>query len=157
MTSMRVLEVQSDLAIEPDAFLSQCCLRTVNWELAPIVKMTAPRHWQRSRIVDWEVGGELFKSWILLFGLLPVDRHAFRLRKAAFDRGFDECSSSWMNKAWNHRREIRERGGGCTVVDRVEVVSRVPLLLPLLFPIYRLIFRHRHGRLRKKFGAGAAP
>jgi hypothetical protein len=153
---MRALEIQSDLAVGPDEFLSQCCLQTVNWELAPIVKMTAPSRWQNSRIADWEVGGPLFKSWILLFGVLPVDRHSFRLRKPTFDRGFDECSSSWMNRAWNHRREIRANDLGCTVVDRVEVASRVPLFAPLLMPIYRLIFRHRHSRLRRKFGGPAA-
>jgi hypothetical protein len=157
MAAMRSFEIQSDLAIPASEFLSQCCMQSVNWELAPIVRMTAPRPWQDSPIANWEVGSELFKSWILLFGLLPVDRHAFRLRKADFDRGFDECSSSWMNREWNHCREIRAHERGCTVIDRVAVVGRVPLLVPLLMPIYRFIFRHRHCRLRKKFRTFASP
>jgi hypothetical protein len=36
------------------------------------------------------------------------------------------------------------------------VQGRVPLLTALLLPIYRLVFRHRHNRLRSLYGHAAA-
>jgi hypothetical protein len=149
---MRSFEIQSDLAIAPAEFWSNVSLESVNWELAPFVRMTAPREWQDRPIPDWEVGRELFSSWILLFGMLPVDRHAFRLRAIGPGLEFHETSSSWTNRQWNHDREIRANQSGCTVIDRVSYATRLPLLAPLAGSIYRLIFRSRHHRLRKKYG-----
>jgi hypothetical protein len=152
---MPAFEIKSDLAIEASEFWSECSLESVNWELAPVVKMTAPADWKNRRIEDWEVGRELFKSWILVFGILPIDRHAFRLREIAPGCGFHERSSSWMNREWNHDRMIVPHDRGCTVIDRVEFISRLPILAPLQLPICRFIFQHRHRRLRKKYGRPA--
>ena len=110
------------------------------------------REWRDRRISDWEVGRELFRSWILFFGILPVDRHAFRLRAIGPGLEFHETSSSWMNREWNHDREIRANESGCTVIDRVSFATRLPLLAPLAGLIYRLIFLNRHRRLRKRYG-----
>jgi hypothetical protein len=153
---MRAFEIKSDLAIKASEFWSQCSLESVNWELAPFIRMTAPTDWQSQPIEGWPVGVELFKSWILLFGVLPVDRHAFRLREMAPGFGFYERSSSWTSREWNHDRTVVGNDHGCTVIDRVAVVSRVPILEPFLLPIYRLIFRHRHRRLRKKYARPTA-
>jgi hypothetical protein len=166
MAVMGAFEIQSDLAVEPGEFWSQCSLESVNWELAPIAKMTAPPAWANREISDWPVGAELFSSWILLFGVLPIDRHAFRLRETDCECGFNEASSSWINREWNHCREIRppairpaairSQSAGCTVVDRVAFVCRVPVVGALLTPLYKFVFWHRHRRLRKKYGAAAA-
>jgi hypothetical protein len=150
---MREFTIKSDLAIEASAFWSAASLRSVNWELAPIVSMTSPKEWQNSPICSWEGGADLFKSWILLFGLIPIDRHSFRLRHAPDGFGFDECSSSWINKEWNHRRTILAHDRGCTVSDQVAFVSRIPLASGWLMPIYKFAFWHRHRRLRKRYAA----
>jgi len=147
----RSFEIRSDLAIEAHEFWSKASLTSVNWELAPIVRMTAPPAWQSRPLATWEIGTELFKSWILLFGFLPIDRHAFRLREVSPGLGFREGSSSSVNREWLHDREIHARESGCTVIDRVSVVSRAPGITSLLMPIYRLVFWHRHRRLRRKY------
>jgi ligand-binding SRPBCC domain-containing protein len=149
---MPSFELQSELAIGAAEFWSNASLESVNWELAPLVKMTAPREWQVRRISEWEVGRELFRSWILLFGVLPVDRHAFRLRAIGPAFEFREASSSWINRRWNHDREVRASDAGCTVIDRVMFETRVALLAPLAGAIYLMIFRHRHSRLNQKWG-----
>lgn len=123
--------------------------------------MTVPPAWSNRGISDWPVGAELFSSWILLFGVLPIDRHAFRLRETDCECGFNEASSSWISREWNHRREIRpllvgSQSAGCTVVDRVAFVCRAPVVGGLLTPLYKFVFWHRHRRLRKKYGSAAA-
>jgi hypothetical protein len=151
----RSFEIRSDLAIEASEFWSKASLSSVNWELAPLVRLTSPPEWQHLPFADWRVGAELFQCWILLFGFLPIDRHMFRLRETSPEFGFREGSSSWINKEWNHDRTICAHERGCRVIDHVSVLSRVPVIAPLLMPIYRLIFRHRHRRLRQKYGARA--
>jgi len=149
---MREFTIQSDLAIEPDAFWTATSMDSVNWELGPIVKMTAPNPWKHSPMSQWEVDRDLFASWILLFGCIPIDRHAFRLRENGKSLGFCESSSSWINRQWQHDRSIVACAAGCTVSDRVTVEGRIPILSPLLMPVYKFIFRRRHRRLRKKYG-----
>src|SRR6202789_2657267 len=61
----RSFEIRSDLAIEAHEFWSKASLTSVNWELAPIVRMTAPPAWQSRPLATWEIGTEFFKSWIL--------------------------------------------------------------------------------------------
>ncbi len=106
---MRKFKIKSDLAIEPSVFWSKTSMRSVNWELWPIVRMTSPKEWENRPIDSWEGDVELFKSWILLFGLIPVDRHSFRLRNTPEGFVFNECSKSWVNKEWNHHRTILAR------------------------------------------------
>jgi hypothetical protein len=153
---MREFKITSELAIDPEAFWSACSMKSVNWELAPLVRMTSPTEWQNRPICKWVGGRDLFRSWILLFGFFPVDRHSFGLRETPQGLGFRESSSSWMNEEWNHERTILPSGHGCTVVDHVAFASRIPLVDACLSPVYQLIFRHRHRRLRKKYGRSDA-
>lgn len=127
-------------------------MNSVNWELSPFVRMTAPREWRDYPPERWETGRLLFRSWVLLLGVLPVDRHSFRLKHIHAGEGFQENSSSWLNREWNHERKLLPAEGGCRVIDHVSVVGRFPLLTALLMPVYRFVFRHRHARLRKKYG-----
>jgi hypothetical protein len=123
-------------------------MRGVNRELSPLVRMTVPAEWADIPISRWPTGMSLFTSWILLFGVLPVDRHRFSLRGVEADVGFDEVSSSIINRTWRHRRFVTSRESGVTLRDRVDFTCRVPLLGYLLLPVYRAVFTHRHRVLR---------
>ncbi|WP_394780219.1 hypothetical protein [Undibacterium sp.] len=154
---MREFTVTSDLAIDAAAFCAAMSMQTVNWELSPIVRMSAPPQWADCALDQWQTGRVLFKSWIFLFGFIPVDLHAFRLEEITADVGFQESSSSWMNREWRHQRTVVACVGGCTVTDQVIVDGRVPFISLLLMPVYRFIFRHRHRRLLHRYGkAGLA-
>ncbi|MES2104918.1 MAG: hypothetical protein V4634_12940 [Pseudomonadota bacterium] len=144
--------IQSRLAVNAAEFAAATSMQSVNWELSPIVRMTAPDEWKNCAIGQWETGRLLFKSWILLFGLIPVDLHAFRLQEIYAGAGFQECSSSTVNKEWRHRRMLAAHGSGCSVIDHVVVVGRLPLLSAMLMPVYKCVFRYRHARLRKRYG-----
>jgi hypothetical protein len=149
---MKEFTIRSKLDVAPQAFWAATSMQSVNWELAPLVRMTAPPEWRDCALSQWQAGRPLFKSWILLFGILPVDLHSFRLEAIDPEGGFLEASSSWVNKAWRHERKTLAGAGQCTVVDHVRVLGRCAPLTALLMPVYKWVFRHRHARLRSKFG-----
>ena len=66
--------------------------------------------------------------------------------------GFLERSSMLSNRLWEHERTIEPVAGGCTVTDRIAFEPRLPIPGRLLLPLYRTVFRHRHRRLRSRFG-----
>lgn len=128
----------------------------VNRELSPLIRMTAPPEWSNKAIVEWPTGTVLFSSWILLFGLFPIDRHKFFFQSIDRHLGFTEESSSLTNKLWRHRRSFDRTGSSCRVTDTVEFQCRLPLLAYILAPVYRLIFKHRHKVLRSYYGGSAS-
>jgi hypothetical protein len=142
----------SDLAVDVDVILATLTLGGVNAELWPLVRMTAPAAFTQRPLQEWPEGQHLFNSWILLFGILPVDRHAFFLQSVVPGKGFVETSSSTLNALWQHERTIVPITAGCRVTDIVEYRCRLPLLGFLLKPLYQLVFWCRHRYLRSRYG-----
>lgn len=142
----------SDLGVAVDVMLATLTLNGVNAELSPLVRMTAPAAFAQRPLQEWPERQHLFNSWILLFGLLPVDRHAFYLHAVMPGKGFVETSSSTLNALWQHERTIIPLAAGCRVTDIVEYRCRLPLLGYLLKPLYKLVFWRRHRYLRSRYG-----
>lgn len=127
----------------------------VNDELWPF-RMTAPAEWRTRDIASVPCGELLFRSWVLLLGVLPVDLHDFVLESQGPGYQFQESSSSLTNRQWRHQRVITPDGEhGCVLTDRLEIVPRIAVLGPLFAPVYRLIFWNRHRKLRRWFGEKA--
>ncbi|WP_373097066.1 hypothetical protein [Zhongshania sp.] len=124
----------------------------VNYELMPLVKMTTPSEWASKHLKLWPIGSELFSSVILLFGIIPVDIHKFKLSKVD-EAGFEERSDSLIHKKWNHSRTIKSLGSTCIVIDELEFVPKLRFLGPVMKPVYSAIFKHRHKRIAVKYGA----
>ncbi|MFV8751838.1 hypothetical protein ACNOYE_14935 [Nannocystaceae bacterium ST9] len=127
----------------------------INRELMPIVRMTHPRETASLADVDAvPLDQLLFRSWILLFGLIPIDRHMLRLRALDPPHGFHEDSWSWMQRRWQHRRTLAAIDETHTRVD--DIVEFEPRFggAWLLRPIYQRVFEHRHAVLRRRFGSG---
>jgi hypothetical protein len=142
----------SDLAVGVDVILATLTLNGVNAELSPLVRMMAPAAFAQRPLQEWPERQHLFTSWILLLGVLPVDRHAFYLHSVMPGKGFVETSSSTINALWKHERTILPIEAGCRVTDAVEYRCRLPLLGYLLKPVYTLVFWHRHRYLRSRYG-----
>ena len=149
-------EYTSELLCEKHTILQGFDLAAVNAELMPLVRMTAPSRWRDENLFSWPVQQPLFHSWVLLFGVLPVDLHRFCLESVDPASGFQEHSNTWMNRSWRHQRLIESTERGCRVTDRVQYESRLPLFGSLMRPVYKLVFRHRHRRLRRRYGAAPA-
>lgn len=126
----------------------------VNDELRPVMRMTAPAHVRELDEQTVVLGERLFRSWILLFGVLPVDYDDLTLVELEPGRRFLERSPMLSMRSWQHERVVEPHGGGCTVTDRLEFEPRLPLPAA---PVIGALFRHRHRRLRRRFGSPADP
>jgi ligand-binding SRPBCC domain-containing protein len=141
--------VSSRLAAPPDAVWARIAtVEGVNYELAPLVRMTVPRTWDGTLRP-----GPLGRSWILLGGVLPIDYDDLVLAVFEPGRGFRERSSLASAREWWHDRElIALPGGGTRVVDEIRFAPRIPGLGGLQAFVFEAFFRWRHRRLRRRFG-----
>jgi ligand-binding SRPBCC domain-containing protein len=127
-------------------------LAGVNRELWPLARMTYPAGRGRLSPETTPPGRPAFRSWILLFGLLPIDFDDLTLAELEPGRGFYEVSRLFSMKEWRHRRTVVPAAEGCVVRDEVACVPRWRWAGPVLFAVYRLAFVLRHRRLRHLFG-----
>ena len=123
----------------------------VNHELMPIVRMTCPPAMRRIDPATVPLGRFWFRSWLLLFGVLPIDYDHLRLVAIEPGRGFHEDSTMLSQRRWVHRRDLEPVGGGTRVRDRIEFEPRVAFLGPFMRVVFRAVFRHRHRRLATHF------
>jgi ligand-binding SRPBCC domain-containing protein len=125
----------------------------VNHELMPLMRMTAPRDFRRldpERIV---LGERLFRSWVFLFGVIPFEYDDLTLVELEPPRRFLERSPMMSMKLWQHERIVEPDGGGrCVVTDNLTFEPRMAFMRPLARLIVGFQFRHRHRRLRGRFG-----
>ena len=125
----------------------------VNLELWPFARMTAPPDLARLDASSLPMGRRLLRSWILVFGFLPVDYDDLTFAELTPGRRFLERSPMLTQRLWEHEREVvPEAAGGCLVRDRVRFEPRSRLLGRLQLPVFRLVFRNRHRRLVALFG-----
>lgn len=129
-------------------------MRGVNAELMPFVRMTYPPRWERLDREPAVPGHRLFRSILLVFGVLPIDVHAIALLKLDTGRGFLESSSSLLQRHWIHERTLQPESGGTRISDRVYIECRLPVLEIAVVPLVRTIFRRRHAHLRRSFADG---
>ncbi len=124
----------------------------VNDELWPIVRMTHPPDVERFDPATVPTAERLFRSWILLFGVVPIDYDDITLVRIEPGRGFLERSPLASQRLWEHERAIRPTDGGCIVVDRVRHDPRLRAGGRAQSAVLRQVFLHRHRRLRRRFG-----
>ena len=125
----------------------------VNDEFRPFLRMTFPPEVASLDPETVPIGERICRSWVLLFGVLPVDYDDLTLVSVDPPRGFHERSSMLTQRVWEHRRTIEPLGdGACRVTDRLTFEPRLKLPPQLFAPVFRLVFRWRHRRLRRTFG-----
>jgi hypothetical protein len=133
----------------------------INDELRPILRMTMPRAYRGKTIDDVEVGEPLGRSWIFLFGVLPVDCDDLMLAELEPGRRFRERSTMLSMSLWQHEREVVPVGEGeCEVTDRLMFTLRPPMawvpgMKRLAIATVRRLFAHRHRRLAERYGSSA--
>lgn len=127
----------------------------VNYELWPILRMTYPRWAERLDPGTVPLGRRIFRSWILLFGIVPCEYDDVRLERLDPGNGFLERSTMLGQRLWEHERTLEDPAGApgtCRLTDRVRFIPRLPAGGRVALAIVRRLFRHRHRRLRKAFG-----
>jgi hypothetical protein len=145
--------IESSLGAGPAAVWERAMsAEGINAELGPLLRMTVPRGLDSLDLHGLEPG-PLGRSWLLLFGLIPVDYDDIGLARIEPGRGFLERSTMLSMRLWEHERTIEAgEGGGATIADRLAWEPRLPLPGRLLRPLIAALFRHRHERLRRHFG-----
>lgn len=153
---LRTILFSSAVAAPPDDVWARVTTpEGINDELGPVLTMRMPSRWRGARIEDLPLDRPLGRAWLLLFGVVPVDCDTLRLTEVEPGRMFQERSTLVSANRWEHRRTLTPlSAGGTRVDDQVRVECRLARLTPLLAWIVTRLFRHRHRRLRARFGAG---
>jgi hypothetical protein len=149
--------IASSLRAEPAAVWERATsAEGINAELGPLLRMTVPRGAQSLDLHELQPG-PLGRSWLLLFGLVPIDYDDIGLERIEPGRGFLERSTMLSQRLWEHERTIEADAGGAVIVDRLAWEPRLPLPGRLPRPLIAAVFRHRHRRLRRHFGGARLP
>jgi ligand-binding SRPBCC domain-containing protein len=145
---VRRFRVSSRLAAAPEEVWARVTTpEGINDELWPVVRMTMPRG-ASVRL------GSLGRSWILLAGVLPIDWDDIHVAELREGRGFRERSRLGSARAWHHDRSLDALpGAGCRVVDEIGFDPRLRAVGGLQAFVLEAMFRWRHRRLRRRFGA----
>ncbi|HSN82045.1 MAG TPA: SRPBCC family protein [Polyangiales bacterium] len=145
-------DISTVLAADVETVWEHCSsMEGVSRELWPLLRMTYPdgaASLVSSRFVP---GKPLFRSTLLLFGVLPIDRTDLTLVELEPGRRFLERSPMATQRIWEHERLLEPIHGGTRVTDRVQWRGRfVGAGLPFAVAV-PVLFRWRHHRLKRLF------
>ena len=146
------LRFESHLAAAPDTVWRRVTsVAGIDDEMTPLLRMTFPRGMAALPEDGFVPGRKLCRSWLLLLRVLPVDWSDLTLAELEPGRRFLERSTMLSMAFWQHERIVAPSARGTTVVDNL---TFRPRLLPrvLARASVALFFRHRHARLRRRFG-----
>src|SRR5262245_3627555 len=111
MRQTRLLRFESSLAASAEEVWAVFgSMNGVSAERNPRLRMTAPPEASDLCIEDAPIGSPMFACWVLLGGIVPIDRHHFMLAEVEPGRGFVEDSTSWTERRWQHRRRVEPSG-----------------------------------------------
>jgi ligand-binding SRPBCC domain-containing protein len=128
-------------------------MRGVNAELRPFVRMTYPDFAETLSDAAIVPGRVVFRSWLLAGSVVPIDRHDLAFERVMDGEGFEEESTSLLQRRWRHERRLSDAPeGGCVVLDRLVIAPRLGIARPLVALTVRLLFEHRHRVLVRTFG-----
>ncbi len=126
----------------------------INREIMPFMLMTIPGSLKGVSIDDVEPGTVLGRSWLLLFGFIPIEYDDIGLAELEHGRRFLERSSMASIRFWEHERVLDVVGPKRTLVtDNIRYIVRYPVpgFTGLVGAAVRFLFSHRHRKLVKMF------
>ena len=129
-------------------------VKGIRLEMWPFFFMTTPKDVQSLNDIKITPGTRMFRSYVFLFGLLPIDYSDMTLLELSPRRGFIEQSPMGSMKLWRHERQIAPCPSGSSTViltDQLTFQPRVAKRFVGWF-IHR-VFIHRHKVLRANLGS----
>lgn len=127
-------------------------LRGISREMWPYFRMTTPRDIQSLNEITLTPGKPMFRSYVFLFGLLPIDYSDLTLIELDPGRGFVEQSPMGSMRLWRHERRLHptsDTQGVVTLVDQLTFEPRFASRLVGWFINH--VFTHRHQVLKHQF------
>ena len=147
-------EIASTLPVSAAELWKHCSsMRGVGRELWPLLRMTYPEGADSLVPEPFVPGQQLFRSTLLLFGALPVDRSDLTLVELEVGRRFLERSPMTTQRLWEHERVLEPVPNGTRITDRLLWEGKSRALTELYSIFVPLLFKWRHHRLRRIFGA----
>lgn len=125
----------------------------VTREMSPLLLMTSPEGVKSLDAVSFEPGTPIFRSWLLLFTLIPVDYSNVTLERVDEGSGFVEQSSMGSMRLWRHVRTIQPRQQGSVLIDELTFEPRFAGFGFIANKVVQFLFKHRHKQLRKYLGS----
>ena len=151
---MHSFDIATEVAAPPNVVWQHAIsIDGVNGELMPLVRMTVPRDLVGATLDDLPLGHRAGRSWILLFGLIPVDFDDLTIAERGPGHHFFEQSRMLTQSRWWHERTVEAVPGGSRIVDRLRWEGRGRSLGALFGLAVPVLFRHRHRRLCGRLGA----
>lgn len=145
-------EISSELNVNPallwDAVVTPA---NINREFRPVLRMTFPKGTRRitKPVV---INQTIFRSWLLLFGVLPIEYDDIAFSEVVEGQMFHEKSSLFFVRTWEHIRRITPTQCGSTLTDTIRFEPKVRILGSVQMQLFRLVFKLRHMNLAKTYG-----
>lgn len=128
-------------------------IKGISAEMWPFFRMTVPRGLTSLNDVDVELGVRMFRSYVFLFGVLPIDYSDMTLLELNTGEGFVEQSPMGSIKLWRHERRIEPCPSDSNAVLLVDQLTFQPRMASRLVGWFiRCVFVHRHEVLKANFG-----
>ena len=146
-------EISSVLSADTDSVWTHCTsMNGVSRELWPLIRMTYPAGHEALVGDSFVEGKPLFRSYLLLLGIIPIDRSDLTLVEVDPGRRFLERSPMASQQLWEHERLLEPTTEGTRVTDRLRWRGRLPGAGAAFALAVPLLFRWRHRRLQRIFG-----
>lgn len=144
---------RSDLLAAPeDVWRVATSISGINAELMPLISMHNLDNVRDLSELVTNSGIARIEATIRLASVIPIGRVMIELVELAEFR-FVERSNQPGMRFWQHEREVVPSAAGCAVVDNLTFEPRA--FGPVSAWLIDRLFRHRHRRLRARWGAAA--
>ncbi len=153
MAAPVVLVFRSRLTASADAVWEWLTsVRGITTELRPILSMTAPSRIRSLSSVEFRPGARLFRSYVFLFCVLPIDYSDLTLLELRHGVGFVEESPMGSMRLWRHERWIETERDSDALLLTDKLTFEPRLARPLVTWFIKKVFEHRHAILRSHLG-----
>ena len=144
------LKFESELKESPDNMWKWITsAEGINHELFPMLHMSSLSNFSTKNLDTIQLGVPITKSWLLLFGLLPIGFSELTLVELDIGVRFIEQSKMSFMRSWRHERIIIPHGAGTIIRD---VLTYEPIMLNKSSTFFiKLLFHNRHRKLRNRF------
>ena len=128
-------------------------VKGIRAEMWPFFYMTMPKGVRKLGDIEIIPCTRMFRSYVFLFGFLPIDYSDMTLLEFNDGQGFIEQSPMGSMKLWRHERRISPCPSGSGAVKLMDQLTFQPRMAgPFVGWFIRRVFIHRHKVLRENLG-----
>jgi ligand-binding SRPBCC domain-containing protein len=153
MNKSLTLHFESQLFTSPERVWEWITsLEGIKEEMWPFFRMTFPKGVRSINDIKIEPGICIFRSYIFLFGILPIDYSDMTLITLDRGKGFIEQSPMGSMELWRHERNIMPHYSESKAVILIDQLTFRPRIATRFVGWFiRQVFIHRHNVLKKNF------